>query len=84
MRSVRKRLSFRRLKRVPGRTTERWSVVNRDSKIRLGIVQWFGRWRQYTFDPANALTFEKNCLRSIAAFCEQKTVEHYRVRRAQV
>ena len=42
----------------------------------LGRVAWFGRWRQYTFDPMTGATFNNSCLRSLAAFLEQLNREH--------
>ena len=42
----------------------------------IGAVSWFGRWRKYCFFPAAETVYEQDCLRDIAAFCEQKTTEH--------
>jgi len=42
----------------------------------LGEIAWFGRWRCYAFYPAGSTIFEKDCLRVIADFCEEKTKEH--------
>lgn len=57
--------------------TKIWEVRNVDLGIYLGRVSWFGRWRQYCFDPFSGLTFEKTCLRTIAEFCERNTRRHY-------
>lgn len=44
----------------------------------LGRIRWFGRWRKYAFEPAPNTIFEQDCLRDIAAFCEDLTAAHYR------
>jgi hypothetical protein len=46
--------------------------------VGLGLVQWFSRWRQYTFVPHGGTVFEKDCLRTIADFCEEQTTKHRR------
>ena len=43
----------------------------------LGRITWFGAWRKYTFNPATgALLFDVDCLRQIADWLEEKTIEH--------
>ena len=32
----------------------------------LGEISWFGRWRQYSFDPEPSTTFNNGCLQDIA------------------
>jgi hypothetical protein len=58
--------------------TKAWRVRNIETKIDLGIVKWFGRWRQYAFFPDEELVFEKTCLRTIADFAERQTRTHYK------
>lgn len=36
-----------------------WSKKDGD---RLGIIKWFGRWRQYAFFPENGTVFNVECL----------------------
>lgn len=36
----------------------------------LGIIKWFGRWRQYTFFPQPVTVFNRECLRDIANFID--------------
>lgn len=57
--------------------TRIWRVRNMQSRIDLGRIRWFGRWRQYSFFPDDELVFEKTCLRTIADFCERATKRHY-------
>jgi len=62
--------------------TKAWRVRNMQAGVDLGIVRWFGRWRQYAFFPDEELVFEKTCLRTIADFTERQTRTHYaRLRR---
>lgn len=61
----------------PQPKTRVWEVRNTAARVGLGYVRWFGRWRQYSFNPEAELVFEKTCLRAIADFCERKTREHY-------
>lgn len=61
----------------PGRKTRRWELYAENGGF-LGTVEWFTRWRKYTFRPttSDATWFEQTCLREIAAFIEQQTREH--------
>jgi len=43
-------------------------VIEVTSKLhgdRLGIIKWFGRWRQYAFLPENGTVFNVECLDNI-------------------
>jgi pilus assembly protein Flp/PilA len=40
-----------------------WSAKHHDA---LGGIRWYGRWRQYVFEPALGTTFNNDCLWSIA------------------
>lgn len=55
--------------------TSVWRVRAKDGDFILGTVEWFGRWRQYCFFPVTEVetVFERQCLRDIADFCEQRT-----------
>lgn len=60
----------------PGRKTGVWYVrATRDLSV-LGVIAWFGRWRQYTFSPGFETTFNPECLRAIADKCAELTAEH--------
>lgn len=62
--------------------TQRWTIETLDGST-LGHVSWFGRWRQYCFFPDEATVFERQCLRDIATFCETKSREYGRNRKAR-
>jgi len=65
---------------VPGPAkpkTLTWKVVTANLfAAELGEVGWFARWRQYAFSPKAGTVFNKDCLREIADFCDQRTTEH--------
>jgi hypothetical protein len=44
--------------------TEVWLVVSRYGDP-LGIIKWFGRWRQYAFFPEDGTIFNTGCMRTI-------------------
>ena len=49
--------------------TERWTVCNNKSHEPLGLIQWCGAWRQYTFEPDDgAIIFNNGCLDTISEF----------------
>lgn len=49
-----------------------WDVLSMEND-KLGEIRWFGRWRKYAFNPAPLTTFEQDCLRKIADFCERQS-----------
>jgi len=58
------------------RKTLIWRVESRDAPyVKLGEVRFYPQWRKYCFFPADRTLFEPDCLRDIAQFCEDKTVE---------
>lgn len=59
--------------RETGKTSV-WAVHSTRSGDRLGLIRWFGRWRQYTLEPIDGTVWNKDCLREIADFLEQEMV----------
>ncbi len=57
-------------------TTAMYSVTNKDHGDVLGVIKWYGPFRQYSFIPSSDCVFERTCLRDIASFCEWLTNEH--------
>jgi hypothetical protein len=55
----------------PGKT-KRWRIETL-AGLNLGVILWYGAWRQYCFQPSEMTTFERKCLRDIATFCETET-----------
>ncbi|MFL5954829.1 MAG: hypothetical protein ACJ76I_12055 [Gaiellaceae bacterium] len=48
-----------------GRKTEVWHVCAARDGSRLGVIKWFGRWRQYAFFPEPGTVFNPECLDAI-------------------
>lgn len=65
-----------------GGRTVRWNVLTNHGDC-LGAIAWFGRWRQYTFDPVQGSTFNRDCLLDIAAYLERINREHREKQRAK-
>jgi hypothetical protein len=63
-------LSVVQLPLVPGRKTKQWSVLSTRGD-EVGQVQWYGPWRQFTFDPRPSSTFNRACLLDLARFLER-------------
>ncbi|MCH8852466.1 MAG: hypothetical protein IID41_07385 [Planctomycetes bacterium] len=61
-----------------GEKTYVWSVANKKTWDRLGLVTWNGRLKQYSFDPDNYCTFNRDYLLSIANFLEAANRHHRR------
>jgi hypothetical protein len=63
--------------------THVWAVNS--GLVTLGDVRWYSHWRRYVFEPdaitALRLVFDASCLRTIADFCEEKTLRHRESRR---
>ncbi len=61
----------------PARKTRTWAVLPKAQPgAVLGRVEWYPGWRKYVFAPEADTVYEQDCLRDIAAFCEQQTREH--------
>ena len=43
-------------------------VWSRKSGDRLGLIKWFGRWRQYAFFPEDNTIFNTECLEDIRIY----------------
>lgn len=54
-----------------GRTSV-WAVVNIKSGTTLGLIKWYGPWRQYCFLPTShlELVFSSGCLDDINKFID--------------
>ena len=48
--------------------TTGWNVVNNKSGALLGIVEWYGPWRQYVFEAIDQPIFNNACLEELVAF----------------
>lgn len=48
--------------------TKIWEVRHRSEPVTLGVISWYGPWRQYTFWPAFNTVWNTDCLEQITAF----------------
>jgi len=55
---------------ISGKKTCDWAVLSNDGS-ELGVISWYGPWRQYTFDPISGATFNSQCLEDVAAFLKR-------------
>jgi len=60
----------------PGRKTELWECRNNRSGDVLGIVKWYGAWRQYCFFPNRNTIFNIGCLHTTADFIGIRNTIH--------
>lgn len=58
------------------RKTSVWTITSKSGST-LGVVWWFGRWRQYCFEPQPDTVFNVSCLDDIARFI-QKAMQEWR------
>jgi hypothetical protein len=48
--------------------TEVWHLLSNSSETLLGVVKWYGAWRQYCFFPESETLFSRGCLGDIQSF----------------
>jgi len=51
--------------------TQVWQLTNNASGLLLGVISWYGAWRQYAFNPVEGSTFNDSCLETIRDFLTQ-------------
>lgn len=61
-------LEFNQLQTRPDMKTQIWAVTSAKYGDPLGLIKWFGRWRQYAFYPEPGTIFNKDCMTDIAIF----------------
>lgn len=59
--------------RKPGRKTREYHIVNKTQGLRLGVIKWFGRWRQHCFfpEPFDETVWSAGCLADIQDILRQ-------------
>ncbi len=45
--------------------TEIWNIVSKSSGFNLGLIKWYGPWRQYCFIPSAHTVFNRACMDDI-------------------
>jgi hypothetical protein len=61
-------LQFEKGIRLLGRTTDMYRVTNKEYGTFLGMIKWYGPFRQYSFFPEANMVFEKTCMQDITDF----------------
>ena len=51
--------------------TKLYGVVNIKSGFRIGIIKWYGAWRQYCFYPDEETIFNTDCMEYIIEFIKK-------------
>ncbi len=49
-----------------GRKTATYGLVNRSSGLSIGVVKWYGSWRQFCFFPHPNTVWSAGCLKDVA------------------
>lgn len=66
-----------------GGKTRTVNVISERSGQYLGVIRWYGRWRQYTFHPHALTVWNPQCLMQIAYECDSMTKAHREMLRRQ-
>lgn len=69
-----KYLEFRFAEQLP--KTRIYEVLSISSGFRLGLIKWYGSWRQYTFFPEQGTVFSSSCLLEIQNFIDSENAIH--------
>ena len=51
--------------------TSVFDIINIKSGLRLGIIKWYGPWRQYCFFPYEETIFNMDCMQYIIDFIKE-------------
>jgi len=58
-----------------------FEVQTKSDQTRLGLIKWFGRWRQYVFFPEPETVFSKGCMADINSFIEHLMQNHKQIQK---
>jgi len=58
-----KHIKFNLIKRKS--KTNVYAVYNKKSGVLLGIIKWYGSWRQYCFFPFDDTIYSRGCMNDI-------------------
>lgn len=68
-------VSVNRLTRRPGRTTDVFEVVTKESARVVAEIRWHAPWRKYVLVPRSETVWETTCLMDIARWLRLLTHE---------
>lgn len=57
---------------TPNTKTKRWLVHNKVTKENIGIIRWYGGWRQYVLFPLSDTYWAKGCLEEVSEFIKKE------------
>ena len=57
-----------------------WEVVSKSSGNGLGLIKWYGAWRQYTFHPYEGTVWNDDCLGEVVKFLDKENDIHAALR----
>lgn len=67
--------------RGEGKKTSVWDCHNKRSDYVLGVVKWYGPWRQYCFFPQAETIFNVGCMQDVCEFIDKLMNERMQVKR---
>ena len=69
-------MCFLELASLAARKTRLIGVINKTSQQQIGVIEWYGAWRQYCFMPAPRTVFNEACLFDIRGALLTLMIEH--------
>lgn len=73
MKTLYKYIHFEKVAETP--KTSSWICRSNRSNDDLGMVKWYGPWRQYCYFSAGGSVYNVGCLSDISNFIEQVMIE---------
>lgn len=55
----------------PSGKTQRFEVTSESSGACLGVIKWFGAWRQYCFYPSEETIWNQDCLTAVTGVLDK-------------
>ena len=59
-----------------GHTTNMYHVINKRTHACLGVIRWYGAWRQYCFYPTENVIFSSGCMLDVCDFIKGLMHDH--------
>lgn len=55
----------------PERKTKVYSITSKEGNYHLGMIKWYGAWRQYCFFSEQNTVWNRECMRDVEDFMQQ-------------
>lgn len=62
----------------PGRKTREYFIVNKSQGARLGVIKWYGAWRQYSVFIESETVWNAGCFANVQDFLKRLKEERQR------